>query len=747
MARGRLEPPNLDDRTWQDLVDQATALIRGYSKEWTDPGPSDPGMTLVELFAWLVEGMIFRLNRVPEKNYITFLNLLGITRLPATPATTWLTYTCNGKAPVTLPEHTAAATQQTDSRPAIVFETDRELTVLPSNLVKLYSKHAGTTDAPSPASAVEQSNLTEQLVNPATPGRRLTGAIVLPIEKVISGSTTWTATFWLGFDARAEGRYSIHLDIAKPAWKGKSTLALSYSKKGQAEVNFVPVNEANVTEGTDGLRRTGEISFWSSSDKSKSPADWEAVKLTDFAPVDKEANTDRHWLKLVFTSSENGLKIESGRKPVLEIKAVLFNSVPATAVQTVNDEVVGLGIGRPFQSFELANRPLYKDPRASQAPYSRLELQVEEKNAPAARPGARTNASTGEWKLVDEISSKPDAREFRLDPVTGTVYFGDGAPGEPGGVPPPEGSRILATYRHVSAGAAGNVPAGAINILRVRNDGISRVVNLVPASDGTDEEDIDETKRRAPRELRNFNRAVTLQDYEDLARKADNRVNKVRCLGPRYLNGDASLLPESFGGMIRQEGSVFVLILPADSSAGDPLADPQPNPSIDLLQQVHRFLDDRRPIATRLFVVGPRYLVVKIKTTVRLWPDALKAGGDDARKLYKSSLTGLIDQAIVKYLHPITGKSDGEGWKVGEHFFVSGLFQHVQQTTIGNLGYIESLTAKGTPGYIPANRPDSLPQLTDAVGVGLADYEIVCSARGPVGQPWHEVEVKEINDQ
>ena len=93
MARGRLEPPNLDDRTWQDLVDQAKALVPQYAPQWTDPGPSDPGMTLIELFAWLVEGMIYRLNRVPDKNYVAFLNLLGITRAPATPATTWLTYT------------------------------------------------------------------------------------------------------------------------------------------------------------------------------------------------------------------------------------------------------------------------------------------------------------------------------------------------------------------------------------------------------------------------------------------------------------------------------------------------------------------------------------------------------------------------------------------------------------------------------------------------------------------------------
>ena len=62
------------------------ALIPRYAPQWTDHNPSDLGITLIELFAWLAEGVIYRLNRVPEKNYVAFLNLLGITRDPPTPA-------------------------------------------------------------------------------------------------------------------------------------------------------------------------------------------------------------------------------------------------------------------------------------------------------------------------------------------------------------------------------------------------------------------------------------------------------------------------------------------------------------------------------------------------------------------------------------------------------------------------------------------------------------------------------------
>ena len=349
MARGRLEPPNLDDRTWQDLVDQAKALVPKYAPQWTDLGPSDPGMTLIELFAWLVEGMIYRLNRVPDKNYVAFLNLLGITRSPATPAMTWLTYTSSAK--VTLAAGTQAATEQTETQQAIVFETDGELTVLPSNLVKLY-----LDGMVSPNNPQAKLNLTAQLVGLEAPGRGIVGW-----ELTLKGNK---ATFWLGFDARADDRYSLHLEIAEPKWEGTGTLAFSYSKKDAPWGTIQQGPAPNLVDETAGLRRTGTISF-------KPPADWAPVALDSFTSTDPEANKPRHWLKMEFIASPAKYS-----KTVLNIKHVLFNSVTATAVQTVKGELVGLGTGKPFQSFELPNRPLYKDPRSSRNPYAHFKLAV-----------------------------------------------------------------------------------------------------------------------------------------------------------------------------------------------------------------------------------------------------------------------------------------------------------------------------------------------------------------------------------
>ena len=77
-----LPAPNLDDRHFQDLVDDAKRLVQQRCPEWTDHNVSDPGVTLIEAFAQMVDQLIYRLNRVPDRNYIKFLELIGVELRP-----------------------------------------------------------------------------------------------------------------------------------------------------------------------------------------------------------------------------------------------------------------------------------------------------------------------------------------------------------------------------------------------------------------------------------------------------------------------------------------------------------------------------------------------------------------------------------------------------------------------------------------------------------------------------------------
>ena len=72
-----LSLPNLDDRRYADLVEEARSLIPSYAPEWTNHNPSDPGITLVELFAYLTEMLVYRVNRVTDENVRAFVKLIA----------------------------------------------------------------------------------------------------------------------------------------------------------------------------------------------------------------------------------------------------------------------------------------------------------------------------------------------------------------------------------------------------------------------------------------------------------------------------------------------------------------------------------------------------------------------------------------------------------------------------------------------------------------------------------------------
>jgi predicted phage baseplate assembly protein len=94
-----LPAPNLDDRRFQDLVDDAKRLVQQRCPEWTDHNVSDPGVTLIELFAWMTDQLVYRLNRVPDRVYVKFL---------ATPATPSATTSASSTASATRRSRTTA---------------------------------------------------------------------------------------------------------------------------------------------------------------------------------------------------------------------------------------------------------------------------------------------------------------------------------------------------------------------------------------------------------------------------------------------------------------------------------------------------------------------------------------------------------------------------------------------------------------------------------------------------------------
>jgi WD40 repeat protein len=134
----RLPTPKLDDRRFQDLVDEAKRRVQQRCPEWTDHNVSDPGVTLIETFAWMTDQLLYRLNRVPDLNYVKFLELLGVTLFPPTAASVDLTFrlakALSSKAqdkPLEIPARTQVSTPRSGSGEQITFATSRALPILP----------------------------------------------------------------------------------------------------------------------------------------------------------------------------------------------------------------------------------------------------------------------------------------------------------------------------------------------------------------------------------------------------------------------------------------------------------------------------------------------------------------------------------------------------------------------------------------------------------------------------------------
>src|SRR3954464_5244469 len=125
--------PNLDDRRFQDLVDEAKRMVQRKWPEWsgwTDHNVSDPGVTLIETFASMVDQLLYRLNRVPDRHYLKFLELIGVQLFPPTTARADVTFWLSAPRPepVTVAPRTQVATVRVESEEPIVFATVDELT-------------------------------------------------------------------------------------------------------------------------------------------------------------------------------------------------------------------------------------------------------------------------------------------------------------------------------------------------------------------------------------------------------------------------------------------------------------------------------------------------------------------------------------------------------------------------------------------------------------------------------------------
>jgi predicted phage baseplate assembly protein len=577
-----LPAPHLDDRDFQSLVDDAKRLVQQRSPDWTDHNVSDPGVTLIEAFAQMVDQLIYRLNRVPDRHYVKFLELIGLQLYPSTAARGTATFWLAAAQPATVlvRAETEVATPRTEVDEPVVFSTVADLPIVPcsfSNFAAVTSDGAITdhtrllaegADAPAFSTVPVPGETMLIGLSAAVPSC----AVLLRINCPVGG---------IGIDPR-------NPPLAWEAWNGSGWSACEVDR-----------------DETGGLNKAGDVVLH--------------VPATHEQSVN--ARQRAGWLRCRVLPPDGVTPAYTRSPRISGVQAMTIGGTAGIAhAETVRDESLGTSDGAPGQRFTLQRHPV--------VPWTETSvLQVTD-------PGA---ASPTSWVAVRDFAhSGPDDRHYRLDPVAGEVQFGpevrhaDGELRQYGAVPP-LGSRLVMTAYRVGGGRRGNVARGVVRVLKSSVPYVTQVENRHPASGGVDGETMDNAKLRGPLELRASGRAVTADDFEVLARDVAPDAARVACL-PATTTGAAS------AGTAALPGAVRLLVVPrvVTDDLGRIAFDDLRTPPRELLRRISDHLDKRRLVGTRLVVEPPVYQGLTVVARVTAGPDVRADAVQDAalRALY-----------------------------------------------------------------------------------------------------------------
>ncbi len=612
--------PNLDDLRFQsDLVDEARKRIIHYCPEWTEYNISDPGITLIELFAWMTEMMVYRLNRVPSKNYLKFLEMLGFQMEPAKTAEADLTFWLSALLPLSEDDNTSVVipagteVQSEDQPDPVVFTTSRDLKICAPLLSHLRT----------------ESNFNQNSLS------RLGVEVFRPFRNVpVIGDA-----FYLGFNDRndisghilrlefdCEPTEAVGIRRENPPWVWECL-----TDDGWREIK--PSRSEGERDTTGGLNN-------------------ESGSLTLYTPLNFSSQLlnglQGFWIRcrIEQRDTSQGMFTESPRVTGLRVYTV-GAMVPAANAQVVPGEFLGESTGEPGQHFSLLHAPVLN--------FTGDEtVEVEE-----TVEGMQTFIP---WTRVEDFSgSDKFDRHFVLDTASGEIIFGpsvrqpDGTVIQYGRIPE-SGRRIRVTDYRYGGGTRGNLPENAINIMNTSLAYISRASNLTRAMGGRDQESLEELIQRARREIRSQRRAVTADDFEQFALKSCREVARTRCITPEQ----------------SENGAVTLVIVPDVVESlhdGDLHA---LHVSDELRSKVRGYLDKYRLLTTALNIDEPKYYGIKVKAMIV--PQDFASEAD---------VISEVTEALNNFLSPLSNtEADNEmarGWTFGRSLFSAEIISLIQK--------------------------------------------------------------------
>ncbi|MBT9609669.1 putative baseplate assembly protein [Aquabacterium sp.] len=657
-----LQVPSIDDRRYADLVRDTLARVPVHTPEWTQLSESDPGVTLVELFAFLTESLLYRANRVPEVSRAKFLRLLGVPLAAVTPAQGLCVFSSNrvdGVVPT--------LAQATEVRAgAIAFRTAGAIDVLPLEsraFVKQRVQLSATDQAYYELlyKTVDPSANTPQLDSYET--RELDGSRSVSLSGDTVDGALWIAllatpgttaaqaaqalagkTLSLGLVPDVDGQPRTLGTVGQGLVQGEPEALVSYAlpkvgtpADGSAPTAqysaLQPARAADVLNGPGIVElplpaRAADIATWDNLDPLE-------AGVGDFPPALEDSAVAGRivtWVRVTPSSSAGARMRWAG------VNATLIDQRVA-----VRNELLGTGDGQPDQRYTLA--------RSGVVPESAV-VQVIDTAGPstwtavddllAAGPEVRVAGSQA--GLGSRVTDPRPVDAYLIDPEAGTVRFGDGLRGRR----PPQGARIIAQY-DVCEGRAGNVPAGAIRSGPGLPGGV-QVRNPLPTWGGADAEDVASGEKRVSAFVRHRDRLVTADDFAEIARRAPGvDIARVEVLAAYHPDlgltqpGDAP-------------GVVTLMLVPRH----DPVQPDAPLPDRAFIDALCHHLDARRLITTELVLRGPQYLPIWLSVGITV------AGGHtvpEVRDAVKARLRAVLAPSRTDGATDLPGLADG--WPLG----------------------------------------------------------------------------------
>lgn len=590
-----LEIPNLDDRRYPELLEEALARIPVHNPEWINLTPSDPGVTLVQLFAFMTENLLYRANQIPERNRKKFLSLLGIGLKPAASARGLLAF-ANERGPLetqTLDEGLEVRAGQ------VPFRLERGLDVLPIEAQVYYKRWVKNPDPDLLAASKQlyksflEGEAADLKLYQTTPLDPKAGTPVDLKADTVDGYL-WIALLARKGDSLEPARQAVagrtlNLGLAPVLDVPQRDLLPGEAARPSADLLRLeqPLGQPGAYRRMeilplgDVLREPGVIEV--SLGGPESLMVWEDLDpleagVGELPPDLEDTNQAARvitWLRLA--------------APV-RLAWAGVNAAMVRQEDWVLGEPLPDGSGEPDQEAVLSRRPVLP---------GTVRLRVSVGNSPEEWSEIPDLYQAGPEVPAPDLRDPPSfpphtprpSRVFVLDPESGRIRFGDGARG----ARPPKGAKLRADYRY-GLGQKGNVAAGTLKSSPDLPAGFS-VSNPVRTWGGADAQSLAEAEKGIPAYLRHRDRLVSATDFAQITRETPGvSVGRVEVL-PAY---HPALVPNVPGGA---PGAVTLMLIPRS----DPLHPEAPEPDAPFLDAICRYLEPRRLITTELYLRPPQY--------------------------------------------------------------------------------------------------------------------------------------------